>query len=429
MVAESLVADRDLDLANNYANNDGVRFGAEGLTADVHARPNRAGALWSVHDIGLPLLIAPVYAAATRAAALLPAGPLARFRQSPGHFAYSIISITLIAFCAFGGSLLHRGLSRVTSTDRATAVVLALFLSPPVLAHTFLVFPEVPALVVVCAVVWLICLDTEALSVSRVTWIVGALGAMPWLHRKYSFLVFALLFVILRRHLGWFSSQRRGVLAGWAALFILPQVALHAWTFAAWGNIGGPQMLGGAPFTLAGFWTGSIGLLVDRERGLAGFAPIYLIAPAALALTWRRNWDLIVPWLSLYLPMSAFADWSGGYSPAARYLVPLLPLTALPCAEALSVPIVRRAAIALVAFQALITASVWQHPRNLWPHALGTNLALETIPVIGPLYEHALPDLSTSGSLIRGWICMLVLAALTTVIVRVSHARGEPVRK
>jgi hypothetical protein len=252
---------------------------------------------------------------------------------------------------------------------------------------------------------------------------------MPWLHRKYSFLVFALLFVIVRRHRGWLASQHRGVLAGWAALFLLPQLALHVWTLAAWGSIGGPQMLGGAPFTFAGFWSGSVGLLVDRERGLAGFAPIYLIAPAALALTWRRNWDLIVPWLSLYLPMSAFAEWSGGYAPAARYLVPLLPLMALPCAEALSLPIVRRAAIVLVTFQTLITAVVWQHPRSLWPHELGTNLALETIPIIGPLYEHALPDMSASGSLIRGWICVLVIAAMTTVIVRMSSARGERARQ
>jgi hypothetical protein len=45
MVAESLLADWDLNLANNYAQNDGRRFGADGLTSGVHARPNRAGAL------------------------------------------------------------------------------------------------------------------------------------------------------------------------------------------------------------------------------------------------------------------------------------------------------------------------------------------------------------------------------------------------
>jgi hypothetical protein len=56
IIAESLLADRDLDLANNYAQNDGRRFGADGLTSGAHARPNRAGALWSVHDIGVPVL-------------------------------------------------------------------------------------------------------------------------------------------------------------------------------------------------------------------------------------------------------------------------------------------------------------------------------------------------------------------------------------
>src|SRR5262249_6026763 len=82
MIAESLVADHDLDLENNSANNSAHWFGADGLTADLHVRRNVDGALWSGHDIGLPLLILPVYAAATRIAAHVPESTLARARQT-----------------------------------------------------------------------------------------------------------------------------------------------------------------------------------------------------------------------------------------------------------------------------------------------------------------------------------------------------------
>src|SRR5262245_38370967 len=84
MVAESLVADGDLDLRNNYANGDGRWVGADSLQPELHAVPNRFGALWTSHDIGLPILIAPVYAAATRLSAHMPEDWLARFRQTRG---------------------------------------------------------------------------------------------------------------------------------------------------------------------------------------------------------------------------------------------------------------------------------------------------------------------------------------------------------
>src|SRR6266850_2279275 len=43
LVSRSLVADRDLDLANNYAANDGRLVGHDGLVAGPHARPARGG--------------------------------------------------------------------------------------------------------------------------------------------------------------------------------------------------------------------------------------------------------------------------------------------------------------------------------------------------------------------------------------------------
>src|SRR5690242_3790560 len=92
MIAESLRSDGDLDLANNYARDDGRLFGHAGLAVGPHARQTPGGHLRSVHDIGLPFAVLPVYAAAERLASVPSEATLGRFRMSRGLFAYSIVT-------------------------------------------------------------------------------------------------------------------------------------------------------------------------------------------------------------------------------------------------------------------------------------------------------------------------------------------------
>lgn len=424
IVAESLFADHDLDLANNYANGDGRWFGADGLTPGPHARVNAHGALWSYHDVGLPVLILPIYAAATRLSVHVPAGLLARFHQTPGLFAYSLVSAWMILLSAGGAALLLSALRRVTAERYAVATVLALFLSPPVMGHAFLVFPETPALVVVCAVAWILAIDTRALTPWRVLPVVAAVGALPWLHHKFSFLSLGLLLLIAWRHLAWFRARPARAWTA-AALGLVPQALLHVWTLAAWGSIGGAQMAGGLPFTASGFQRGLLGLLVDRERGLVSDAPVFLVVPAAWALSWRTSWRVLIPCLLLYLPMAAFVVWGAGFSPPARYLVPILPLLAFVAGPALARPILRGAAIGLAVFQAAITGYVWQHPRAMWPQELGSNAALDRVPVVGPLWARCLPSLLTGDPVWRGWLLVAAIAAASAAIVVTCRRSSE----
>src|SRR5262249_52514067 len=133
--------------------------------------------------------------------------------------------------------------------------------------------------------------------------------------------------------------------------------------------------------------------------------------------TWRSSRWLLVPILAIYLPMAVYVDWAAGFSPAARYLVPLMPLLALPVLRALTYRPLRIFAIAMLAFQILIGIAIWQHPRVLWQKQLGTNQALEKIPVIGAGYERALPSIATGDSVVGGWICLVVLIGLTAIVV------------
>jgi hypothetical protein len=422
IVAESLFSDGDLDLANNVRDGDARWFGADDLVPGPHARVTRQGALWSTHDIGVPIAILPVYAAATRASTLVPDRVLARIRQTRGLFAYSLVSLSLIALTAWGASLLRAGLARVVPPGRAAVVALGLALSPPMMSHAFLVFPETLAMFVSCAVVWLLCLDRRELTPSRVLAVVLLVGLLPWLHRKYSLLEFGLIAVIVVRHWPWMRERPRAWLIGAAAAAVVPQALLHLWTIRAWGSIGGPQMLDASVFSAGGVARGALGLLFDRERGLVGHAPIFLIVPACVALTWRQTRWLLVPAALLYVPMAAFVVWGAGFSPAARYLVPLVPLAALPVALAFDHPIVRRTAGVLAVFQAALVAVLWNSPRLLWPKELGTNEALQQVPLIGPAWERALPSLLTGDSVAHGLVVAAAVAVVTVAIV--MGARG-----
>jgi hypothetical protein len=420
MVCESLTEDGDLDLENNYRANAGRRFGHDNLAAGAHVRPTRGGALWSVHDIGLPLILAPVYASATRLAGTVPPDRLARFRMTPGLFAYSLISLLLIAITAFACSLLLDGLLQITDRRTAILATLAVALSPPVLAHAFLVFPETIAFAIVCWAVRVALRTAEGTSVRELTGLALALGLMPWLHRKYAPLVLGLAGMLIAVRWAWLRRQRASTLLTLAVLFLVPHVALHVWTYASWGRIGGPQLLDSLPFSLSALSGGFVGLLLDREYGLAAYAPIYLLALPALLLAFMRSWWLLVPSVLLYVPMAAFNEWWGGFAPAARYLVPVVPLITAAAVRSFDTRVMRVAATAALAVQLAILVVVWQRPRLLWPQRTGSNPMLPHIPVVGGLYEWLLPVVAAGPDwgqivsrvlIIGGGVTMLAIAA------------------
>src|SRR5687767_9845459 len=107
MIAESLISDGDLDLENNFREGDQRWFGADDLAPGPHAYRTRSGALWSVHDVGVPIVVAPVYAVASRLAARVPEAWLAGVRQTRGLFAYSLVSVSLIVLTALSVRLLY----------------------------------------------------------------------------------------------------------------------------------------------------------------------------------------------------------------------------------------------------------------------------------------------------------------------------------
>jgi hypothetical protein len=391
IVSQSLLADHDLDLANNFQNNDGRLVGADGLAAGPHAKLNRLGELWSTHDVGLSVLVLPAYAAGTYLGRALPPSTLARFRMDQGRFAYFTVSVFLIALTSFGCGFLFAALCRFTSPAWSAAIALVVTLSPPVLPHGFLVFPETPVFFVTCFVVWL---AVETDFGRRFFWTGVAavcLGCLPWIHRKFSFFAIALAIALWQSQRAWFAEQRRGLIPLLAVLFAVPQILFHVFTIRAWGSIGGPQIMGADVFHFGSIGVGAAGMLLDRSRGLIPYAPIYLLLPPIWWASGRRFLIWLLPIAALFLPLAAFVGWDAGYSPAARFLVPLMPLAALPAAIALRTRWIRLVAIPLLALQLVILGLSWQRPRILWPAEVGDNRALNSIPAIGATLNSVFP--------------------------------------
>lgn len=419
MVAQSVLADGDIDLQNNYENGDGRLFGSPDLDPELHARFARDGRFRSVHDIGLPLVLVPAYAAATRVAAMMPAAQLARFRMTPGLFAYSLVSMTILfVFCVAAAltceALRERGISRLA----ASLLVASLWLTAPVLSNAFLVFPEALAIAVTSWTVYASSRKRAGCSASD--WLlVLALGCLPWAHRKYAFYGFTLFaaFAWLRRDAG----VNRSVLSRSVVLYAVPQIALAVWTYHYWGNLAGPLALDRLPFSWNAFGHGVIGTFVDRENGLLWWAPAYAMVPAAWWLGERSNRVWAIPVAALLLPGAAHDIWWGGFSPAVRFLVPAAPIVCLICAPALVRSTRLRAiSVALLLPQFAIAGYGWQRPRLLWPRGDAENRILAAL---APRLDAWAPSLRwmTEYAWTRAIELLVIVAVVNLIAILVSQ--------
>jgi len=183
-----------------------------------------------------------------------------------------------------------------------------------------------------------------------------------------------------------------------SALYAVPQIALALWTYHHWGNLAGPLAIDRLPFSWSALGHGLVGTFTDRENGLLWWAPAYALVPAAWWLGEKDNRIWAVPIVALLLPGAAHDQWWGGFSPAARFLVPAAPIICVICAPALvRCTRFRAISIALLLPQFAIAGYGWQRPRLLWPRGDAENRILEALaprldawaPSLRMMTEHA----------------------------------------
>lgn len=309
MMAQSVWREGDIDLRDNFARGDYLEYlgGFDRMPGGTRRADGRS---YPTHSAGLSVLLAPAYALGGRRACVL-----------------------LLALLAAWLGLLVRDLARRCGADEASALVAwAATVGPPVLSYTAFLYTEVP-------VAFAIALALRLLLFSPGSWAaVGAalaLSALPWLHVRMTLAAAALgAFAVLR-------------LRGRARLvFLLTAGSMTAayagYQYSVFGTLSPFARYGGAmpgPMARATPIRTLAGLFVDGAYGLLPYAPVFLLALAGLPLVLgragRERWAFALAGLGVILPVLGWRNW-WGFSPPARFTIPLVPVLAVAIAARLS---------------------------------------------------------------------------------------------
>ncbi|HET7617605.1 MAG TPA: hypothetical protein VFK20_03780 [Vicinamibacterales bacterium] len=430
MIAHSLAFDGDLDLTNDYR--EATLIGGGALQPEHHAIPHD-GRLRPVHDIGMPLLFVPVlrvaYPVARVLADRLPASVLRAARLNASLLLRHQISLVMALLTA----LLARELLLVLTTiggKHPFGWALLFALCPPILSHAYLFFTEIPT--ALGAFIVLRRLTVTPIAGWRAAVACGVVTGFLWLiHVRNVGLVGGLVLVAAmavrerRISVQVFGAFIAGVLAMLAARTLVTYVVWSRLVTTPHAAIGGA---GSVAAVVREMSVRATGLLFDREYGLLAYAPIYVLAGPGLIVLWRSARGLAAAaatviacyLLPILLPMINVHGWTGGWAPAARFLVPIAPLFWLGVfavasrANAIGRPLVT----ALVAAQIAIDAYVWQFPKTLWSDGDGVSSVPWTAWL--PSWTDADPWLSFA----LGVCVMLALCAFADRLARPAARSG-----
>ena len=389
-MAHSLAFDRDLDLTNDYANTASLALGDD-FAPDEHARPGKDGRLRPVHDVGMPILFAPYYLLAYKAAgfavAYIPNRFLQRAKLNFTVIRRHLLSLAMIGITALISLSLLKIFTELSNEPvRAMAWSALLILSPPLLSHSFLFFTEIlSAFVAVRIFFWLRGNPSGRLAAL----FAGACtGYLFLVHARNVGLIAALMALAAYRSRRWTNGSRLLVwFTGGAAVLLMARTAV---TYHFWGTwVTTPQarlgLGGGWQLFVAESLTRLAGWLFDQEHGLLPYAPVYLLVPLGWLMLWRSDRELCVEIslvIAAYVGVMAVPTlndhgWRGGWSPAARFLVPVAPFLCVLVFSAVArlrrVPVL---ILVVVATQVCLDAIVWQHPKLLWNDGTGTSALL-----------------------------------------------------
>jgi hypothetical protein len=309
----SLLDDGDVELKNNSEADAAREFGAGGYRFRL-PRP--------IHNLGMPLLVAPAYALGRR---LSPASP---------QQAVWVQLVLITALLASELYCLARPRGRLLALFAASAVFV-----PPLLPMSVQIYPEMPA-----ATAAVLCWRRLGLAERGQGLPALCLAALPWLHVKYGALAAGLLAAAA------LSAPLRRLVPAFAA-FVLSVAALALFNGLVYGSFLPTASYGRTATVLStGVLKGALGLITDQSFGLLARAPVFLALLPGWVLLARRSprealgLGLVVS--SLFVVVASYHLWWAGWSPPGRFLVPIVPFLLRVVLEALDPP---RTALACLA--------------------------------------------------------------------------------
>src|SRR5436190_5358652 len=269
LTAKSLVDDGDADLTDDYRARGYRDFYPATLRPDGLLTRGR---LDEPHGVGFPLLIAPAFAIA----------------GAKG------VEVSLAAVAALAVLLAYRLALRAVPDPWALGATLALGLSPPLLAYSTAVYPELTAAALLAGAALLALRTAAQPTRARAYGCCALVAAVPWLEPKYLIPGAVIALYAFRR----VRHARRPVLAVTALELIGFSAALYV-------GISEGLYGGGTPYSAAiagdsgvdvafpeaflGRAYRTVAILIDREYGILRWAPIVALAAVGAIVIWRER--------------------------------------------------------------------------------------------------------------------------------------------
>lgn len=365
MTAMSLLRDQSLDESSNYANRDYEEFYPDlPLPADWQGWPafpttlpphpaitEREG-LFTKHGLGLSVLVAVPYELAGRVGAML--------------------VVLAFAVALAGQMFLFARESRVP-TAVAAASALAFAFSMPVAPYALLIFPEVPAALLILYATRRVIIGDNTIAQWLLTG--AAIGFLPWLHQRFAVVSAVLGMLVLIRYIRTRNPAHFAAIVP-VAIGATTIVAYNVWLY---GQITQNTQDHAGFSGLSGTVNGAAGLVLDAQWGLFVAAPFMLIAIAAIPAWYRGAGRTVLIAAAVVTPylivVAAYQVWWGEWGPPARYLVPVVPLLVAPFAWWLhrATPVQRVVAAAAWLAGLSLTIIGFAQPQRFYHHPDGIN--------------------------------------------------------
>ena len=270
----------------------------------------KGGAIYSLHAVGLSVLILPAWALA----------------------GYAGVTVFMALLAALVALEVREWVRELTGRDGlADAAGWVFALSPPLVHYAGLVFTEVPAALALSF--GLRHARRPDLGPAGALAVGLAAASLPWLNVRY-----APLAVLVVAHALWRHPRARVALAALAPA-VVSAAGLLVYHQVLYGFWDPRRVYGRRPeLALSTLAEGLPGLLLDQEFGLLVYAPVLALALPGFAFLWRRDRRLAMvagaAVVVVLLTAGTWHMWRGGFNPPARFLVPIAPLLAVAVAMA-----------------------------------------------------------------------------------------------
>jgi len=451
IITQSILEDGDINLHNNYQDQDYLEFYPGELEAHAYRGKKGGRFLYSKHFPALSVLLAPAYFLGEKVSLQITDGP--NKVELKRRIIIFFSRLPLCLFTALFGILFFLLVYDITQRRNVSAFAWLFFcFTTPILFYSHLLYPEIPAALLTIFVIRNLILRQPANQ-----WILFLSGVgialLPWFGIKFFVLAAVLFFVSAIA-----QADKKTIRQIWAkAPFFLFPIFISAASYMMFfwvlygnfspisaykgvssGHAANPYSFKPPVLFISETLRRLLGYFIDQKFGLFVYSPIFLLGIAGFYFLFKRKRRvalLLMTVVIVYALFSAGFYW-GGFCPPPRPIIPVLSIWGLFMAAALGErqSVFRMITTTFFAFLSFLV--VWAALRDPWlpypeQHAnllggellyakLFRNLGNAFIPV-----QAWLPSLTWEGMLswipIVFWVTAITL--MTVLFIRKTQDR------